>query len=98
MAKIIFETDKPAEASKVLKEALDIEASRIKYSLKLAKNRLKEFEKKYNISSDIFINEWSAEDLQGGDLEYVEWAGEYRLASKLNERLAAIQSIEHVAS
>jgi hypothetical protein len=98
MAKLVLETNKPSEASEVLKEALELEASRIGYSLNLARNRLKKFERKYNISSEKFVNEWSAEDLKGGDLEYVEWAGEYRLALRLSERLAAIESIEYAAS
>jgi hypothetical protein len=59
---------------------------------------MKRFEDKYNISSDTFINEWSAEDLKGEDLEYVEWAGEYQLFSRLNERLVVLKSIENAAS
>ncbi len=43
-----------------------------------------------------FIAEWSAEDLKGQDMEYVEWAGEYQLALRLNERLFALKSIENV--
>ena len=98
MAEIILKTSKPAKAADILKEALAIEASRLKYSLNLAKKRLKRFETKYNISSEKFINEWSAEDLKGEDLEYVEWAGEYQLFSRLNERLVILESIENVAS
>jgi hypothetical protein len=88
----------PKKASNILKEVLATEASRLKYSLNLARRRLKRFETKYNISSEIFSNEWSAEDLKGKDLEYVEWAGEYQLFSRLNERLAVLESIENVAS
>ena len=98
MAQIVLKTNTPDKAAGVLKEALEIEASRLKYSLNIAKKRLKRFENKYNISSEKFINEWSAEDLKGEDLEYVEWAGEYQLFSKLNERLAVLKSIENVAS
>ncbi len=88
----------PNKASDILKEVLATEASRLKYSLNLARKRLKRFETKYNISSEIFSSEWSAEDLRGKDLEYVEWAGEYQLFSRLNERLAVLESIENVAS
>jgi hypothetical protein len=98
MAEIIFKTDRPDKAAKVLKEALETELLRSKYSLNLAKKRLKRFETKYNVSSERFINEWSAEDLKGRDLEYVEWAGEYQLFSRLNERLTVLKSIEDVAS
>jgi len=98
MGQIILRTNTPEEASDILKEALATEASRLKYSLNLAKKRLKRFENKYNIPSEKFINEWSAEDLKDKDLEYVEWAGEYHLFSRLNERLAVLESIENVAS
>ena len=98
MAEIILKTDTPDKAAEVLKEALETEALRLKYSLNLAKKRLKKFEIKYNVSSEKFINEWSAEDLKGTDLEYVEWAGEYQLFSRINERLVALNSIENVAS
>jgi len=98
MAQIILRTNTPDEASDILKEALATEASRLKYSLNLARKRLKRFENKYNISSEKFINEWSAEDLKGKDLEYVEWAGEYHLFSRLNERLIVLESIENIAS
>ena len=98
MAQIILKTNTPEKAADVLKEALEIEASRLKYSLNIAKKRLKRFETKYNISSEKFINEWCAEDLKGKDLEYVEWAGEYQLFSRLSERLVVLNSIENVAS
>jgi hypothetical protein len=98
MADIILKSNTPAEAADILKDALAIEASRLKYSLNLAKKRMKRFETKYNVSSEKFINEWSAEDLKGKDLEYVEWAGEYQLFSRLNERLAVLENIENVAS
>ena len=98
MADIILKSNTPAEAADILKDALAIEASRLKYSLNLAKKRMKRFETKYNVSSEKFINEWSAEDLKGKDLEYVEWAGEYQLFSRLNERLAVLEDIENVAS
>ncbi len=51
MAEIILKTDTPDKAAEVLKEALETEALRLKYSLNLAKKRLKEFEIKYNVSS-----------------------------------------------
>jgi len=97
MAEIILKTNTPDKAADILKEALATEASRIKYSLNLAKKRLKRFETKYNISSAKFIDEWSAEDLKGKDLEYVEWAGEYHLFSRLNKPLVVLESIENPA-
>jgi hypothetical protein len=96
MAEIILKTKDPGKVAEILFEALDLEAKRLQYSLSLAKNRLANFERKYNISSNKFITEWSAEDLKGQDMEYIEWAGEYQLALRLNERLLALKGIENV--
>ena len=96
MAKIILKTNELEKATGILFEALEKEAQRLQYSLSLAKKRMKRFEKKYNVSSDKFFAEWSAEDLEGQDMEYVEWAGEYQLALRLNERLMTLKSIENV--
>jgi len=96
MTEIILKTDEPGKAVNILFEALETEERRLQYSLNLAKSRLKKFEKKYNVSSDKFIAEWSAEDLKGQDMEYVEWSGEYQLALRLNERLFTLKSIENV--
>ena len=96
MTEIILRSNKADKASEILKEALKTEA-RISYSLKIAQNRLQKFENKYGVSSEVFNNEWAAEDLDGKDLEYVEWAGELKLASRLHDRLATIASIEYVS-
>jgi hypothetical protein len=97
MTDIIIKSDKAEKAAEILRETLGAEQSRLNYSLQLARKRISQFEKKYGVSSEIFINEWSAEDLEDKDLEYVEWAGEFKLASRLNDRLATIASIEYVS-
>ena len=94
MAEIILKANEPEKAVEIIFEALETEAHRVQYGLNLAKKRLERFEKKYNVSSDEFIEKWSAEDLKGQDMEYVEWAGEYQLSLRLNERLLALKNIE----
>ena len=98
MAQIIMNTDVPDKAVQVVREALATETLRIEHSLNLAEKRLKKFEKKYNVSSEKFMNEWSAEDLKGKDMEYVEWAGEYKLFSRLNDRFHVLKSIKNVTA
>lgn len=98
MTQIILKTNMPNKAAKFLIEALETEKLRLNYSMKLARRRLSRFEKKYRVTSKNFIEEWSADDLDGKDLEYVEWAGEYNLTRRLEERLDALKSIEHVPS
>jgi len=98
MPTITMKTDSPRKAAEILQEALEKETLRLKYGLNLAGRRLKRFEKKYNVSSETFMNEWAAEDLEGEDLEYVEWAGEYQFYARLNERLSILKGIENVSS
>ena len=98
MPEIVLKSDSPDKAVIILTEALHTELLRLKYSMKLANKRLSKFEKKYRISSEKFMNEWSAEDMKGKDIEYVEWAGEYKLSMLLSERLNTLKSIKHVSS
>lgn len=98
MAEIRLKTDDPQAAIGIVHEALEKEAARLTYSLQVAERRLVSFENKYNIPSEEFINEWSSEDLEGGDMEYVEWAGEVKLASRLKERLETLKGIQHEPS
>lgn len=45
------------------------------------------FETKYGVDTETFLNEWTAEDLDGFDMEYVEWAGEAKLLAGLQQEL-----------
>jgi len=53
------------------------------------------FEQKYGVTSEHFISEWAAEDLEGGDDEYVRWAGEYKLMQRLQEKLQTLREISY---
>ena len=97
MANIVFKSASPKQASEFLMEALKSEKSRILHCLQLAEERLRRYEKKYNVPSEKFMREWSSEDLEGKDLEYVEWAGEMKLADRLKDQLGIISGIEYAA-
>jgi hypothetical protein len=90
---------KPAqEAGNVLhlvRSAIESEIARLELALKLAMKRLIPFEEKYGVTSDYFIAEMTAEDLEGQDEEYVHWAGEYRLMQRLQEKLRKLQDIDY---
>ena len=51
--------------------------------------------KKNQVSSEHFITEMHAEDLSGGDDEYIRWAGEYELMQRLQKKLQQLQEIEY---
>ena len=61
----------------VVEQANTAKTAHTEYSRQQARKRLDYFEQKYHVTSEEFIKAWVAEDLEGKDMEYVEWAGEY---------------------
>ncbi|HLF88204.1 MAG TPA: hypothetical protein VI451_04610 [Anaerolineales bacterium] len=77
----------------LVRQAVERERARLELALELARKRLKPFEQKYGVSSQTFMQEMAAEDLEGGDQEYVRWAGEFILMERLADKLAQLQEI-----
>lgn len=97
MAEIKLKSEQSGKAVAILRDAMKIEEIRLTHALDIGQRRMTAFEKKYGIPSEKFISEWTAEDLQGRDVEYVEWAGEVKLIARLKERLDILKGIEYVA-
>lgn len=109
MAEIIFKTDKPEEVTELVKKAIAAELCRLENSQKLARKRLDYFEEKYQQRSPLtplnkggtgssqFQDTLAAEDMEGGDLEYVEWMGEYQFFLELEEKIKSLKSLEYVS-
>jgi hypothetical protein len=51
----------------------------LRAGIERTRRRLASFEARYGVDTAHFMREMAAEDLAGGDLEYVEWAGEAKL-------------------
>lgn len=89
----------PVQASKevlhLVQSAVESEILKLELALKMAKKRLAQFEEKYGVSSDYFIEKMAAEDLEGSDDEYVQWAGEYWLMRDLEEKLAKLKELQY---
>jgi len=96
VAEIILKTDNPARVTELIKRAIAAEIARIEKSLKFTKKRLSYFEDKYNQPSNQLKNRLRAEDMDGGDLEYLEWAGEYQLFLDLEEQIKVLKGLEYV--
>jgi hypothetical protein len=79
----------------LIKSTIDNEIVKLELAVKIADKHLKPFEEKYQISSDYFISHLAAEDLEGGDDEYVRWAGEYQLKQRLLQKLEQLREIEY---
>ena len=86
------------EANSILslvKAAVDSEVARLGLALEVAEKRLAPFEQKYHIASDKFMDHLTADDLEGGDDEYITWAGEYQLKQRLQTKLQKLQAIQY---
>lgn len=79
----------------LIRSSVEAQIIQIEIALEMADKRLLPFEKKYNASSEYFIKEMTAEDLKGGDDEYIKWAGEYSLKQRLKKKLEQLQNIEY---
>lgn len=78
----------------LVQSAVESEIARLELTLEAARRRLTPFEQKYGFTTEHFIAEMSAEDLDGKDDEYVHWAGEYQLMQKLQEKLQHLMEIK----
>jgi len=68
-------------------QALEVYKARLRSSIERTRRRLTAFEQRYGVPTDKFLSSMTAEDLSGGDLEYVEWAGEAELLEGLESEL-----------
>ena len=75
-------------------QALEAYKIRLRASIARTQRRLATFEARYGVDTMRFLHEMAAEDLHGGDLEYVEWAGEAKLLEGLK---AELWELEHAS-
>lgn len=72
-------------------QAIDAHKARLRAGIERTRRRLAQFEQRYGVDTARFLREMAAEDLEGGDLEYVEWAGEAKLLEGLEAELAELE-------
>lgn len=82
----------------IVRSAISAEIKRLEIGLKKTDDEIKKFEEKYKISSEIFLREFTAEDLKGGDEEYIRWAGELKIRERILGDLKKLRDIEYVAN
>jgi hypothetical protein len=87
--------DRTNQLLPLVRAAVNGEILRMELALKLARERLLPFEQRYGVNSEFFFSELAAEDLEGGDDEYVRWAGEYQLMRRLEEKLMGLQEVRY---
>ena len=91
---MVIELNK-AEGAQTVLQALDAYKKRLRADVERTRQRLAVFEGRYGVDTARFLQEMSAEDLEGGDLEYVEWAGEARLLEELKAELVELEDARY---
>ena len=84
------------DAESLIRSAVLSEIKRLEIGLGRTDREIGKFEEKYGISSDKFIKDYAAEDLDGGDDEYVRWMGEIRIRGKIADELEKLKETEYV--
>lgn len=88
--KMVIEVSDQQGVQAVL-QAVETYKERLRVSITRTNRRLGEFESRYGVSTDEFLERMTAEDLHGGDLEYVEWAGEAKIRAGLETELRELE-------
>jgi hypothetical protein len=78
-------------ATEPILQAIESYKARLRVGIERTRRRLGQFEQRYGVDTAYFLREMAAEDLQGGDLEYVEWAGEAKLLEGLEIELKELE-------
>jgi len=97
MSKLRIISDKE-DISNIIRSAISAEIKRMKIGLNKTNREIKNFEDKYKISSATFLKQYTAEDLKGGDEEYIRWAGELKILEGIQEDLEKLRNIEDVSN
>ncbi len=83
-------------AESLIRSAIYSEIKRLEIGLAKTDREIATFERKYRISSDMFVKELAAEDLESGDEEYISWMGEIKIRRKIAEELKMLKETEYV--
>jgi hypothetical protein len=88
---LVIELKDQQGAQSVL-QAIESYKTRVRGGIAQTRRRLLDFEQRYGVPTTQFLKEMTAEDLQGGDIEYVEWAGEAKLLAGLQNELEELEN------
>jgi hypothetical protein len=75
------------QAAQSVLQALEAYKEQLRQSIARTERHLQAFEERYGVPTHLFIAEMTADDLAGGDLDYIEWSGEYELLKGLQQEL-----------
>ena len=97
MIKLQIQSDTKDGVIDIVRAAISSEIKRLEIGLYKTNKQIEKYETEYNVSSEVFQKEFSAEDMRKGDQEYIEWTGELKIREKIMADLKKLKEIEYVA-
>ena len=97
MIQLQIQSDSQEVAVDLIRSAIGAEISRMNLGLEATNRHIHVFEERYSVTSEVFLRDFSAENLKGGDQEYVAWAGELKLSERIETQLATLRNIQYAA-
>ena len=97
MIRLQIQSDAKEGALDIVQAAISSEVKRLEIGLHRTERKIARFEKEYNVSSDVFQRDFTAEDMKKGDQEYIEWAGEIKVRERISRDLNNLKGIQYVA-
>ena len=91
----VEDRDGGGDASRLLRTAVDSKVRRLRLGVEATEVRLRALENRHGRTTAEVMATASAEDLAGGDLDYVEWLGEWRMLQQLKQDLEQLEAIEY---
>ena len=92
MAEIVIRTGKPESVMSVLDSAIRNQLKLLKTSITRTKIRIMDFEQKYNMSTEQFMQK-IRKDIDDDNLDFVEWIGETKILKRLEEEYNELEGL-----
>jgi hypothetical protein len=97
MIRLQIQSDSQEAALDLIRSAISAEVSRLELGLEATNRHIRTFEERYGVTSEKFLAEFTAESLEGGDQEYVVWAGELKLYKRISSQLDTLRDVQYAA-
>lgn len=95
MIRVQVESPTQEGALDLIRSAIGAEISRLELGLTTTKRNIASFEERYHVTSEEFLRSFTAEDLDGGDQEYIAWSGELQLCERIATQLDTLRNIHY---
>ena len=97
MAEVKIKCEYPESIKKLLQNAIDKEWQTLLNGIARTEARLKEFEAKYQLSTEEFLRRFENDEIPHRlDMDFDEWIGESWMLKSLSEELEHLKGVEIV--